>query len=512
MKLRALLLGLVLASLASAQTYYEKTTIPPKIAAHTVLGNSTGSTAAPGQLTTIPAAAVPVYSGDCGNAIASSVLVCTQAAGSFNVVGTLSEGVLNPPTTTFAPQEIDFTGTSNSTAAPNVFWNNTTGATNYKAWNCHADSTGSNGNFRCGTQTVNAAGEHDWINVTRGGTNPYDISDVSFGSAGTSNNTTHFLGTGLVSMAGGLTVTGTTTLSTGLALSNLATQATNTVTGNATSGSAVPTALAVGSCSTAGSALNWTTNSGFGCNTAIDAATSTGVTNASAATAGKVGEVMEVHCVVGAAAAAASTITVTIASPAVVTWSSHTFTTTGSPANYTCPINFTTTGALPTGLVVGTNYYIIGSSVSGDTFQLADTAAHALAGTNAVNTSGSQSGTQSAYIGNLGASTSAFAGAAMALTAGDWDCSGLAEFQELTSITSTEFANAIDTSIVVTSIGQSTDIRTVTGSIGAVSYYLPSPIVRRNISTTTNEYFVTKSTFSGGSMNEGARFTCRRMR
>lgn len=62
-----------------------------------------------------------------------------------------------------------------------------------------------------------------------------------------------------------------TTSAANIPLSALATQATNTVVGNATSGSASPTALAVGTCSTASSALIWTTNSGFGCNTAITA-------------------------------------------------------------------------------------------------------------------------------------------------------------------------------------------------------------------------------------------------
>lgn len=57
-----------------------------------------------------------------------------------------------------------------------------------------------------------------------------------------------------------------------ITLAKLATQATNTILGNATSGSAVPTALAIGSCSTASSALIWTTNTGFGCNTSITAA------------------------------------------------------------------------------------------------------------------------------------------------------------------------------------------------------------------------------------------------
>lgn len=60
--------------------------------------------------------------------------------------------------------------------------------------------------------------------------------------------------------------------------SGLAAQAANTVLGNATSGSASPTALSMTSCSTAGSALNYTSNSGFGCNTTVDAVTLNGAT------------------------------------------------------------------------------------------------------------------------------------------------------------------------------------------------------------------------------------------
>jgi hypothetical protein len=53
---------------------------------------------------------------------------------------------------------------------------------------------------------------------------------------------------------------------------------TNTLLGNATSGTATPLALSVGTCSTSASALNWTTNTGFGCNTAVNAATLGGAT------------------------------------------------------------------------------------------------------------------------------------------------------------------------------------------------------------------------------------------
>ena len=104
------------------------------------------------------------------------------------------------------------------------------------------------------------------------------------------------------------------------------------------------------------------------------------------------------------------TITVTIASPGVVTYTAH-----GMLAN--APLSFATTGALPTGLVAGTTYYVK-TVVSVDTFTVSATAGGA-----AINTSGSQSGTHSiratgsrynseygAFIYTVGAGTSYFPG------------------------------------------------------------------------------------------------------
>ena len=81
------------------------------------------------------------------------------------------------------------------------------------------------------------------------------------------------------------------------------------------------------------------------------------------------------------------TITVTIASPAVVTLSAHGFQTGDI-------IYLTTTGALPTGLSQNTLYYVI--NVTSSTFRLATSAANATAGT-AINTSGTQSGTHTLF-------------------------------------------------------------------------------------------------------------------
>jgi len=78
-----------------------------------------------------------------------------------------------------------------------------------------------------------------------------------------------------------------------------------------------------------------------------------------------------------------SGVTVTIASPAVFTLTSHGF-VAGQP------ISFSTTGALPTGLDTTTVYYVISTGLSANAFRVSTTS-----GGSAVNTSGSQSGTHS---------------------------------------------------------------------------------------------------------------------
>ena len=80
----------------------------------------------------------------------------------------------------------------------------------------------------------------------------------------------------------------------------------------------------------------------------------------------------------------AATATMTIAAPAVVTWTAH-----GLLAGTT--VIFTTTGALPTGVVSATTYYVISAGLSANEFQFSATSGGA-----AITTSGSQSGTHTA--------------------------------------------------------------------------------------------------------------------
>ncbi len=77
------------------------------------------------------------------------------------------------------------------------------------------------------------------------------------------------------------------------------------------------------------------------------------------------------------------TITVTIASPAVVSLTSH-------GLSLGDQVRFTTTGALPTGIVAGTDYYV--STLATNTFQIAT-----LPSGSSINSSGSQSGTHTGW-------------------------------------------------------------------------------------------------------------------
>jgi microcystin-dependent protein len=91
-----------------------------------------------------------------------------------------------------------------------------------------------------------------------------------------------------------------------------------------------------------------------------------------------------------AALVESDTATMTIASPSVVTWTAH-----GRSAND--PVKFSTTGALPTGFVAGTTYYVVGASITTNTFTLSATA-----GGTAINTTGTQSGVHTAIYAPYG--------------------------------------------------------------------------------------------------------------
>lgn len=225
------------------------------------------------------------------------------------------------------------------------------------------------------------------------------------------------------------------------------------------------------------------------------------------ATAGNVGEVRECKALNTGAGA---TATITIASPGVVTWTAHGLGTDGLS-----PINFTTTGALPTGLAVGTIYWTVPGTVTTNTFQLATSIANAIAGT-AINTSGSQSGTHTVFsrVALTTGTTANFC--ALSLTAGDWDVTGTlgCVFGGTTNVTyiSGGWATSIATvdqtpgRASITSYG----VGTVLGN--TVNQQIPFPRSRLSISSTTTVYAFVNMGFTVASAEVFGSLTARRMR
>lgn len=79
-----------------------------------------------------------------------------------------------------------------------------------------------------------------------------------------------------------------------------------------------------------------------------------------------------------------SVVTITVGTPAVVSWVAH-----GQAAG--TPVTFSTTGALPSGLVAGKRYFIATAGLATDSFQVTETV-----GGTALTTTGTQSGTHTA--------------------------------------------------------------------------------------------------------------------
>jgi len=121
---------------------------------------------------------------------------------------------------------------------------------------------------------------------TTNSSQPFNLgTGLSFNPSTNTLTTTHFAGSltgtasGNVVIGGALGTpsSGTLTNATGLPLTGLTAQLANTIVGNATASSASPTALTMPTCFGSTSALLWTPNSGYSCNSSISANTSTNI-------------------------------------------------------------------------------------------------------------------------------------------------------------------------------------------------------------------------------------------
>lgn len=204
---------------------------------------------------------------------------------------------------------------------------------------------------------------------------------------------------------------------------------------------------------------------------------------------------------------AAATVTMTIAAPGVVTFTAHGI--TGA-----CPIVFTTSDTLPTGITSGTTYYVSPSSITTNTFSVSSTVANALAGT-LITTSGSQAGTHTGTPGVALTSTTAADVTGLSLSQGDWDCRSNVSRTLASNTSVTKLAGGISTTSATAATA---------GAIGSTVISIAANVMgvggtdskigtNRNLLTaTTNIFSVVQDTFSVSTDVGYGTLSCRRMR
>jgi len=234
----------------------------------------------------------------------------------------------------------------------------------------------------------------------------------------------------------------------------------------------------------------------------INGAQLPGSSAADSANAGNVGEIISSTC---PSAATTATVTISQASPGVVSWTTHGFTTA-------CPVVFTTSGSLPAAIVSGTVYYVVPSTITASTFSVATTIANALAGTG-INTATASTPTTTGTAGAAEATTVALGMTGLALTAGDWDCYG-----ELTrglgaTTSVTLLKTSINTSIAdgALNTGTMAQFGTAANVMANDTTQIVGP-VRVSIASTTNYFLVGDDTFTVSTNKTYGTMRCRRVR
>lgn len=380
------------------------------------------------------------------------------------------------------------------------------------------------------------------------------IAATAFGQSypsPTYNNLT-VQGTGTLANAtvsGAATFNGTFTATGKVGLANLATQAANTLVGNATGSSASPTAITVTGCNGAAQALQWTNASGFGCNSSI--ATSgananitslSGLTTALSVGQGGTGrQTLTTHGVLLGEGTAA------INQTAVGTTGQMLLGVTGADPAF--GNNPTITGGTIDGVVIGGTTPAAGSftnlsssgTVSGTGFSnylasppaIGGTAANSgkfttLQATSTITPSSTagivgtttndnaNAGSVGEFVSNSSSGVSLTSGTpsnitSISLTAGDWDVSGAAQLIG-SGVTSAGFMGAgiSTTSATFGSVGSLNVLQFTMSS--PTANHLPTPIFRVSIASTTTVFLVGQAAWSGGTFTANGFIRARRVR
>lgn len=232
------------------------------------------------------------------------------------------------------------------------------------------------------------------------------------------------------------------------------------------------------------------------------------------ANAGNIGEYVVSGAGSFSGVGTSATVTISIASPAVISWSNNPyFISTATGNGCASVVVFSTGGSLPTGITAGTPYYVTcNASFTANAFNISTSIANAVAGTT-VNTSGTQSGTQTAtnsIVLSSGASPVDLGG--LSLTAGDWDVTAFVFFTPAASTSVTISKGFVSSATggggTTYSFGEQRQAAEVPGG----GFNQPMSTERVSLSTTTTLFCDTAATFTVSTMTASMECRARRVR
>lgn len=295
---------------------------------------------------------------------------------------------------------------------------------------------------------------------------------------------------GGVTINGPLTVNGLLTATGNIGLGSLAPQTANTVVANVTAAAASPAAVALPSCSTSASALNYTSGTGFSCNTAVNAAQLGGATFAAPTAIGST---------TPNTGAFTTLSTTSLATLNGVSTSSATI--SGGSINST-PVGATTasTGAFTT---------LSASS----TFTPSSTAGVVGTTTNDNANAGSWGEYQSATGSTTGMTNASYVDlATLSLTAGDWDVTGVVSFNPAGStVVQAMIAGLSTTANTAPSFPNQTQLNGFSLAAGSANF-ITSPTVRFSLSATTTVRLGGQANFTTSTLTATGFIRARRVR
>jgi hypothetical protein len=336
---------------------------------------------------------------------------------------------------------------------------------------------------------VSAAALTGIVPVANGGTNSGAASGTAL------DNITGFSSTGFITRTGAGAYA-FQSLTNGITYANLAQAGANTLLGNATGSTANIAAVAVTGCNGAAQALQWTSGSGFGCNSTI--ATSGANANITSLT----GITTPIPVSEGGTGAA------TLTSHGVLL-GEGTSAVGQTAAGTTGQVLVGSTGANPA----------FGTTVAGLTFTSAITPSTTAGIVGTTGADNAQAGSYGEFVSASSSGTSITSGTtvnatSISLAAGDYNCWGQALFLPAATTVVANIAAGITTTSVTLPASPDTTYLGVTLTTGTNGTTAINPMIKRiNVSTTTTVYLVAEAgsvTTSTATVN--GYIQCRRVR